>query len=187
MSANNKQHDQVILVDRNDNILGTADKLSVHQLGLLHRAFSIFLWRYNPVTANIEILLQQRAANKYHSALLWSNTCCSHPQPNEDLIITAQRRVTEELNLICPTLIPSTSFIYQAKLTNGLIEHELDHILLGELPYQPEFRIKPNPNEVAAIKWQTLAEINTAYELNPRNFTAWFASALNLINWKLLT
>ena len=115
----------VILVDENDNKLGLMEKLKAHEKGVLHRAFSVFL-----LNKSNELLLQKRAFSKYHSPGLWTNTCCSHPRDNETVIEAANRRLVEEMG-ISSSIKPLLSFIYKAEFDNGLIEHELDHVVIG--------------------------------------------------------
>ena len=121
------ERNRVVLVDVNDNELGTADKMQAHEKGLLHRAFSIFVVR--ETNGVKEVLLQQRALTKYHCAGLWSNTCCSHPQSGENITQSAINRLTEELGFTVNNLIWVDSHCYKAKLSNDLIEHEFDHLL----------------------------------------------------------
>jgi isopentenyl-diphosphate delta-isomerase len=140
--------EQVILVDEHDHPLGTAEKLQAHQEGLCHRAFSVFILRINHAK-NVEILLQQRAGTKYHSPLLWTNTCCSHPRPNEDIIAAGQRRLKEEMGIEAD-LESLGRFHYIAHFTNGLTENEVDHVLVG---YCQDDEFHPNQNEVEAYRW----------------------------------
>ena len=133
----------VILVDENDRETGLMEKQEAHEKGLLHRAFSIFIFNHKN-----ELLLQQRALHKYHSAGLWTNTCCSHPRAGESIEQAAHRRLQEEMGFDCE-LYKKTSFIYKAEFENGLTEHEFDHILVGH--YDQAIHI--NPQEVAAYKW----------------------------------
>src|SRR5689334_14921661 len=121
----------VILVDASDNELGTMDKMEAHRKGVLHRAFSILLFN-----SKGEILLQKRSSLKYHSAGLWTNTCCSHPKPNEPMTTAAQRRLSEEMG-INASLEFLYKFQYQVQLDNGLIEHELDHVYIGLFNDEP--------------------------------------------------
>lgn len=157
------QDNLLILVDRLDREIGIGEKMTVHRSGQLHRAFSIFV-----LNGKGEILLQQRALDKYHSGGLWTNTCCSHPRPGEELIAAAHRRLQEEMGFDCE-LKELFSFIYYAKLEGGLIEHEYDHVLLGKFDGTPII----NPCEVENWRWinaKTLAE-----EINhqPDRFTYW--------------
>lgn len=166
-------HDQVILVDKNDNEIGTADKLQAHKDGLLHRAISVFVMRGN------KILLQQRADNKYHSAGLWSNTCCSHPRPGEDTKEAAQRRLQEEMGIACE-LAHCGSFIYRSDYDNGLSEHELDHVFLGHLDGPNDYEL--NPSEAKAAKWVDAKELLIDLTEKPNNYSSWLKQALETLH-----
>jgi len=153
----------VILVDDQDNEIGVLDKLSIHQQGLLHRAFSVFIFN-----SKNELLIQQRADIKYHSPGLWTNTCCSHPKPYEKTIEGCNRRLMEEMGMACE-LEFSFSFKYKCMFSNGLTEHEFDHVYLGindELPIL-------NRLEVKDWKYITLSDLEKEIELHPENFTEW--------------
>lgn len=166
--------EEVILVDENDVEIGTMEKMEAHQLGKLHRAFSIFI-----INSAGEMLLQQRAEEKYHSGGLWTNACCSHPRPNETIMNAAQRRLNEEMGFTTK-LEKIFDFTYKASFTNGLTEHELDHVLIGK--YEGE--IIPDPNEVMDYKYISLDEINIQLQNNPNQFTPWFAIAFpKLKDW----
>jgi isopentenyl-diphosphate delta-isomerase len=156
--------DQVILVDSTDKEIGTMEKLEAHQKGLLHRAFSVFLFN-----SAGEMLLQQRADSKYHSPGLWTNACCSHPAPNETIVEAGHRRLKEELG-IATFLAPAFSFEYRTHFENGLIEHELDHVLIGYTTNEPEL----NPLEAKAFKWISIPQILDEIKLNPEEYTSWF-------------
>jgi len=158
----------VILVDEQDNPLGTMGKMEVHEKALLHRAFSVFIFNDQH-----ELLLQQRAAGKYHSANLWTNTCCSHPRPGEETIAAAQKRLQEEMGFAVP-LEKAFSFIYKAPFDNGLTEHEFDHVFIGYFNGE----VKPNPEEVSSYSYQTLQQVSTNMNAYPQNYTAWFKIAL---------
>jgi isopentenyl-diphosphate Delta-isomerase len=160
--------DNVILVDGDDVELGALPKLQAHREGRLHRAISVFV-----LNRSGEILLQKRAAGKYHSALLWSNTCCTHPRPGEDAEVAAVRRLREEMGLEC-RLERVFSFIYRAELGGGLQEHELDHVFVGRCDGEPE----PDPREVAAWRWTPLTDVQRELAEHPGRFTAWFPLAL---------
>lgn len=161
-------NEQLILVDDQDNQVGVMDKLSVHQQGLLHRAFSIFIFN-----SQNQLLLQQRAANKYHSSLLWSNTCCSHPLNNEIITDTIKRRLQEEMGLVCDTKFAFT-FIYKSPFANGLTEFELDHVYIGRSDELP----KPNSEEVRDWKYISLENLEKEISLNPGNFSEWLRICL---------
>ena len=151
----------VILVDENDQEIGSMEKQEAHEKGLLHRAFSVFVFNENK-----ELLLQQRALTKYHSAGLWTNTCCSHPRIGETIEQAAHRRLTEEMGFDCE-LITKTSFIYKAAFENGLTEHEFDHVLVGNFNGEISF----NPTEVKNFKWINLEELQIDLLQNNQNYT----------------
>ena len=156
--------DHVILVDELDNELGIMPKLEAHEKGVLHRAFSVFI-----LNDKGEIMLQQRASEKYHSPNLWTNTCCSHPQKGETILKAGTRRLQEEMGFITP-LEKKAFFIYRAEFDNGLIENELDYILIGN--YEGE--VSPCPQEVKKWKWMTVEEIKASLEKEPETYTVWF-------------
>lgn len=161
--------DFVILVDSQDNELGKMEKLEAHQKGLLHRAFSIFLFN-----SNGEMLIQQRALSKYHSPGLWTNACCSHPAPNESVIEAGNRRLTEELGL-ATKLVDAFKFEYRESFENNLIEHELDHVLVGYTEENPIL----NQEEAKDYRWINWSDLLSEIELNPENFTIWFKIILS--------
>lgn len=154
---------EVILVDENDNPVGTEEKLKAHQQGKLHRAFSIFIFN-----SKGELLLQKRAKEKYHSGGLWTNTCCSHPGPGQELEKEAQKRLQEEMGFTCD-MKEISSFLYKADLGN-LIEHEFDHVFLGEFNGDP----KPNKEEAEDWKWISLKDLNQDIKKHPEEYTEWF-------------
>ncbi len=156
--------EQVILVNERDEKIGLMPKLEAHQKGILHRAFSIFVFNDHN-----ELMLQQRALNKYHSPGLWTNTCCSHQRDGETSLEAGKRRLEEEMGFITP-LKETDSFIYKTPFDNGLTEHELDHILVGNYNGIPEI----NQAEVASWKWITLEQIQKDIQINPDDYTAWF-------------
>lgn len=158
------QRENVILVNEQDEAIGTMEKLEAHQKGLLHRAISVFIF-----DSQGRLLLQQRAAHKYHSAGLWTNTCCSHPAPGELTLDAAHRRLEEEMGMRVPLTFAFT-FHYLAAFDNGLTEHELDHVFVG---YTDEPPI-PNPTEVAAYRWADRMTIDQENSKNPEAYTAWF-------------
>jgi isopentenyl-diphosphate delta-isomerase len=165
------QKDYVILVDEQDNDIGVMEKLQAHEQGLLHRAFSIFIFNDKD-----ELLLQQRALSKYHSAGLWTNTCCSHPRPNETIKDAANRRLYEEMGLSCDLKI-KTNFIYKTSFDNGLTEHELDYVLLGSTNQNPMI----NTDEVENYKWISLKDVKMDMISNPNHYTFWFKIALEKV------
>jgi isopentenyl-diphosphate delta-isomerase len=158
----------VILVNTADQPVGRMEKFEAHQRGLLHRAFSVFLFNERG-----ETLLQQRAAGKYHSPLLWTNSCCSHQREGESNLEAATRRLHEELG-IDPSQISelkdSFHFIYRAEFDNGLTEHELDHVILGQF----DGTVTLNTEEVEAVRWISMPDLTREMEANPEQFTAWF-------------
>ncbi|MDB4602124.1 isopentenyl-diphosphate Delta-isomerase [Flavobacteriaceae bacterium] len=156
--------EMVILVDKDDNELGLMEKLEVHQKGLLHRAFSVFL-----LNDSNQLLLQKRALDKYHSPGLWTNTCCSHQRKNEKTIDAADRRLFEEMG-IKSELKLFTSFIYKAEFDNGLIEHEFDHVIVGSFVGNPVI----NQLEVCDWKWEDLDLIKENLKTYPDDYTEWF-------------
>lgn len=169
----------VILVDDQDNAVGLAEKLEAHEKGLLHRAFSVFIYRHAP---RFEILLQQRALHKYHSPGLWTNTCCSHPRDGETVVAAAERRLREEMG-ITASLQDLGWFKYHAGFPNGLSEHEIDHVLTGEFPYAQT--LAPNPDEVHACRWVSLTELAAEMAAAPGNFTPWLPRALAFVKAQL--
>jgi len=166
--------EQVILVDEFDRPQGTAEKLEAHRLGLCHRAFSVFLYRNNHT---IELLIQQRAKEKYHSPSLWTNTCCSHPRPEENTLDAAKRRLFEELGVKLP-LHSIGKFHYIAHFDNGLTENEVDHVVIGELIDE---KIEPNPDEVQDIHWISIADLQNELALHPEKFTPWLGGVLDRV------
>ena len=156
--------EEVILVDDCDRETGRMEKMRAHHLGSLHRAFSVFLFNEKG-----ELLLQQRAAVKYHSAGLWTNTCCGHPRPGEVIKSAAARRLNEELGIQAP-MAHSFRFRYRSELANGLTEHEIDHVFIGTCFRNPI----PNPDEVQQWKYISADAINDGLKQDPANFTAWF-------------
>jgi isopentenyl-diphosphate Delta-isomerase len=169
------QEQLMILVNEQDEQIGIMPKTAAHQQGVLHRAFSVFLFDDNG-----DMILQRRALDKYHSPGLWTNACCSHPSPNESLLDAANRRLQEELGIAVP-MQKAFSFIYKADVQNGLIEHELDHVFIGT--YNGEL-VEFNKEEVAEIKIISAENLNIDLQNNPELYTAWFKIALpKLINW----
>lgn len=157
----------VILVDENDIATGAMEKMEVHRKALLHRAFSVFIFNDKG-----EMLLQKRADKKYHSAGLWTNACCSHPKPGEDIIEAAAKRLQEEMGFKT-TLNKAFTFIYKAPFENGLTEHEYDHVFTGTY----NGSIEPDPDEVSDYCFQSNNEISDSLQSHPNHFTAWFKIA----------
>lgn len=156
--------DKVILVNTKNEVLGTMPKLEAHEKGVLHRAFSVFIFNDNG-----ELMLQQRAASKYHSPLLWTNTCCSHQRIDEENVIAGKRRLREEMGFETE-LNELFSFIYKAPFDNGLTEHELDFVLTGHYNENPKINIE----EVEHWKWISLDVLLQDIKKNPSDYTVWF-------------
>ncbi len=169
--ATSSDNEQLILVNENDEVIGVQDKLSVHELGLLHRAFSLFIFN-----SEGKLLLQQRADFKYHSPGLWTNTCCSHPRPGELTIDACKRRLNEEMGMACEPEF-SFSFIYRHEFSNGLIEHEYDHVFTGITDKLPEI----NPDEVKNWKYMSLPELESNISINPDHYTPWLKICLPML------
>jgi len=163
--------ESVILVDSEDNVIGEMDKMQAHLLGTLHRAFSVFIFN-----SKGELLLQQRAVDKYHSGGKWTNTCCSHPRMGEDTLIAAHRRLKEEMGMECE-LEYAFKFTYNSEISRGLFEHELDHVYFGksdELPF-------PEPAEVLSYKYMAMNLLEQELEGNPENYTEWLKICFQLV------
>lgn len=158
------KEEEVILVNELDEPIGLMPKLEAHEKAVLHRAFSVFV-----LNDQNEILLQQRAHQKYHSPLLWTNTCCSHQRSGESNIEAGNRRLFEEMG-IKTELKELFHFIYKAPFDNGLTEHELDHVMIGYFNENPTI----NPEEVEAWKWMKIETIKEDMILNPALYTVWF-------------
>ena len=160
---------QVILVDKNDNELGTMEKMRAHETGQLHRAFSVFIFNHKG-----EILLQRRNPAKYHSGGLWSNTCCSHPYPGEDVKDAANRRLMEEMGMKAE-LDHLFSFVYKAELDNDLTEHELDHVFCGTTSDLPVL----NEEEVVDFCFLTPEALKQEIKDRPDHYTEWLKICFN--------
>jgi isopentenyl-diphosphate delta-isomerase len=156
--------EKVILVDQEDNVIGTMPKIEAHKKAVLHRAFSVFI-----LNKKGELMLQKRALNKYHSPALWTNTCCSHQREGEGNLQAGKRRLKEEMGFTTP-LEELFSFIYKVPFDNGLTEHEFDHVMLGYYDGLP----KINFEEVASWKWISLENVKRHMKKNPERYTAWF-------------
>ena len=159
----------VVLVDENDKKIGLMPKMEAHEKAVLHRAFSVFIFNKDG-----DLMLQQRAGHKYHSPLLWSNTCCSHQRDGETNLEAGKRRLFEEMGFNTD-LKEVFSFVYKAPFDNGLTEHELDHVMVGYYENEP----KINKDEVEAYRWMTLEDVKTDIEKNPQIYTAWFKIIFN--------
>ena len=158
------KEENVILVNEKDEQIGLMPKLEAHQKAVLHRAFSVFV-----LNDKNEIMLQQRARQKYHSPLLWTNTCCSHQREGETNITAGNRRLLEEMGFTTE-LKDLFHFIYKAPFDNGLTEHELDHVMIGYYNGEP----KINPDEAESWKWMGIDEVKTDMAVNPDIYTVWF-------------
>lgn len=158
------REEKVILVDTNDNPIGLMNKLEAHEKAMLHRAFSVFI-----LNDKNELMLQQRAHHKYHSPLLWTNTCCSHQRENESNIQAGTRRLREEMGFETD-LKEMFHFIYKAPFDNGLTEHELDHVMIGYYNEEPII----NKDEVESWKWMSIDAIKNDMIANPNEYTVWF-------------
>ncbi len=159
----NLMDELLILVDENDREIGSMEKLPVHEKGLLHRAFSVFIFNRAG-----ELLLQQRADGKYHSGGLWTNTCCSHPRMGESLPDAAHRRLGEEMGMQSE-LEHQFYFRYKHQFSNGLTEHELDHVFFGKSDETP----KPDPTEVKAWKYIKVQDLEKELASNSEKYTEW--------------
>ena len=159
--------ERVILVDQRDRPAGEAEKLEAHRHGRLHRAFSVFV-----LDSSGRVLVQRRAGGKYHSARLWSNTCCGHPRPGEETGAAARRRLLEEMGFECP-LTPAGAFVYRAAL-GDLVEHEYDHVFRGQFDGDP----RPDPAEVEAWQWVPLEELGAGLVARPQDYTVWLPEAV---------
>jgi isopentenyl-diphosphate delta-isomerase len=157
--------EDIILVDRNDCEIGRMNKLEAHQKGLLHRAFSILLFN-----SEFQFLIQRRAIEKYHSGGLWSNTCCSHPKPDESVLEASHRRLKEEMGIVATELTQAFSFIYKVDFPNGLSEHELDHVVIGITDKTPVL----NTLEASDWKYISYQDLKSDISQHPDNYTFWF-------------
>ena len=156
-------NNKIIAVDLYGNPIGEYTKEEGHVRPILHRAFSVFLYSHD------QMLIQQRAMNKYHSAGLWANSCCSHPQPGEDLHLAVERRLQEELNLQC-SCKEVFSFVYFHKFSDNLFEYEYDHVFVGEYDGEVQF----NTDEVAQVKWVPINELASDLVAFPEKYSIWF-------------
>lgn len=165
--------EQIILVDEKDNQIGQIEKFKAHQEGRLHRAFSIFIF-----DKDNKLLLQKRSKIKYHSPGLWSNTCCSHPNPGETVLQAAHRRLPQEMGFDCELNV-LFHFIYKTQFKKiDLFEHELDHVIIGHF----NGKIFPDPDEVETYKWIDIHDLLDKIEKNPDNYTYWLKAAIYRVN-----
>ena len=158
------QEEKVILVNQNDEQIGLMNKLEAHEKAVLHRAFSVFV-----LNDKNELMLQQRAYQKYHSPLLWTNTCCSHQRNGETNIQAGTRRLHEEMGFVTE-IKELFHFIYKAPFDNGLTEHELDHVMIGYYNKEP----KINTEEVESYKWMPIEDVKIDIKNQPEIYTIWF-------------
>jgi len=163
------RYEEVILVDSSDKQVGTMEKIEAHRKGVLHRAFSVFIF-----DKKNNLIIQKRAINKYHSGGLWSNTCCGHPNPGEDTLFAAKRRLFEEMGLKC-ILYYGFKHLYKANVRGGLIEYELDYVLFGITEDQPQ----PASSEVEDWAIFSIKELNNKVKTEPQLFTEWFKLLFN--------
>ena len=163
--------ENVILTDLNDNEIGIEEKMKAHLDGKLHRAFSVFVF-----DSKNRMLIHRRAENKYHCGGLWTNTCCSHPRPGENVEQAAHRRLKEEMGFDCE-LKKIFSFVYKTKFDNGLTENEYDHVFLGRFDGNP----KPDPNEVCDWKFVDTYELVKDMKKNPDKYTYWFKQSVERV------
>lgn len=167
--------DKLVLVNLDDEETGYEEKLAVHERGLLHRAFSVFLFNGD------WLLIQKRAAGKYHSAGLWANTCCSHPREGENLMEAACLRLMTECGIGNVELTEAGSFLYRSTFANGLTEYELDHVFVGSFDGEPV----PNPEEIEEMKWISLADLKADMKDHPERYAVWFFTALGIAEGKV--
>jgi len=168
--------EKVILVNEKDDQLGLMGKMEAHQKAVLHRAFSVFVFNKKG-----ELLLQQRALDKYHSPGLWTNTCCSHQRDGESNIEAGKRRLEEEMGFSCD-LEELFWFVYKASFDNGLTEHELDHVMIGHYDQDPEI----NKEEAASHKWMLLEDVKKDIDMRPELYTEWFKIIFKEYDQRLL-
>jgi isopentenyl-diphosphate delta-isomerase len=163
--------DTILVIDETDKEIGNGSKMDIHRRGILHRAFSIFVFN-----SKGKLLIQQRLKNKYHSGGLWTNTCCSHQRLGETLEESTHRRLIEEMGFDCE-LTEIFTFKYRANLDHDLIENELDHVFIGRYEKDP----LPNIDEVEGFKWISVADIQKDIKKNPDNYTYWFKLVVNRV------
>lgn len=167
--------DKVVLVDENDRSIGVMEKMEAHIKGALHRAFSVFIFNEKG-----EMLIHQRAAEKYHGAGLWTNACCSHPRWEEDVRESALERLQFEMGFQCD-IRKRFSFLYKAQVENDLIEHEFDHVFVGTVN---NLQLRPNPDEVQDFQWMDMETLTKDIAEYPQRYTFWFKKALGVLREK---
>ncbi len=173
-NSKSKMREYIILVDPSDKKIGLAEKILVHQYAMLHRAFSILIYR--KCKGKIEFLLQKRNKNKYHTGGLWTNTCCGHLHANEKISLAAKKRLQEEMGLSL-TLKKIGVFHYVAALKNKLYENEIDHVFIGELN---DDKINFNKSEVEDYCWISPISLKKMLLIHPQRYTPWLAQVLKL-------
>ncbi|MGE5261548.1 MAG: isopentenyl-diphosphate Delta-isomerase [Actinomycetota bacterium] len=166
--------ERILLVDADDHIIGTAEKLDTHRKGALHRAFSVIVW-----SSAGRLLLQKRATRKYHSGGLWTNACCGHPRPDENIEAAARRRLEEEMGFTCK-LSPLGTITYRAELDHGMVEHELVHVFRGIY----DGTVTPDPAEAEDYHWASLAELRADIFAAPERYSVWLREYLSA-QWPL--
>jgi isopentenyl-diphosphate delta-isomerase len=164
----------ILLVDADDRIIGTGEKLETHRRGALHRAFSVIVWN-----SAGRLLLQKRAAGKYHSGGLWTNACCGHPRPKENVRTAACRRLREEMGFTCK-LSPLGTITYRAELDGGMVEHELVHVFRGFY----DGAVTPDPAEAEDYRWLSLADVRADMTSRPERYSVWLREYLSA-QWPL--
>lgn len=169
-----KTQEHIILVNPKDERIGVIEKILAHEYGMLHRAFSVLIFRTK--NGKLQSLLQQRSKKKYHGGGLWTNTCCSHPHPNEKILPSAKKRLKDEMG-IETKLKEIGKFHYVAPFANGLTENEIDHVLIG---FYAEDKIPFNRREVENYKWINVSALQKELVKNPKKYTPWFKQALDL-------
>lgn len=162
--------DELILVNVDDEEIGSGEKAYVHEKGLLHRAFSVFMVKEG------KMLIQKRNQNKYHSGGLWTNACCSHPRKGEQLLDAVHRRLKEELGVDC-RVRELFSFIYRTRFHEYLYEYEYDHVFLAE----DSGEIVLNQEEASEIKWMDLEDLKVDLVKHPETYTSWFLIAAHRV------
>lgn len=164
-----EMNDLMVLVDEEDRVIGAGEKLKTHREGALHRAFSVIVWN-----SAGQLLLQKRHAGKYHSGSLWTNACCGHPGPDEDIAAAAGVRLMQEMGFSCP-LEGLGRITYRAELDHGMIEHELVHVFRGV----HDGAVAPDPEEADAYRWATLDDLRADIAARPSEFSAWFRAYMD--------
>lgn len=172
MKKSENKQDFVLQVDSSDRPIGLIEKKNAHLLGVLHRAFSIFIFR--EIESSYQLLLQKRAFEKYHSPGLWTNTCCSHAESDIDVEITAKKRLQIEMGFSCDLSFLGT-FYYKAEVGNGMIEHEMDHVFAT---FHNPKHIQLNPEEASAFEWINIDDLQELLIKDTHKYTAWLPGAL---------